>query len=206
MRRFLILTFLILTLKTNIYAGCTACRELKYVQVTFQDGNKTDCYIKWNNQWFAWLENPEIKISETFPENMTEFYKIWKNGKAEIEVFKNIYRIGNENWGGIFTTHDDIIKTTFDKIKSIVKIENRIDNLHRAQNLSVFSKESLKYLDQNPTHIKKYHDTGCDFDILNFNDRIDEKEFELMIDNGDFYSKENELESQGILVIRNCFD
>ena len=54
--------------------------------------------------------------------------------------------------------------------------------------------------------MKKYHDTGCVFDILNFNDQIDEKEFELMINSGKFYNKENELENQGILVIRNCFD
>ena len=48
------------------------------------------------------------------------------------------YRIGNENWGGIFTTYDDNIKTTNCKISSIIKIENEEDNLHGAQNLSVF--------------------------------------------------------------------
>ena len=78
--------FFLLINNITVSAGCTACWELKYVQIEIEGNRELNGYIKWNREWYAWFENSNIEIPKTFPENMIAFYKRWENGKSVITI------------------------------------------------------------------------------------------------------------------------
>ncbi len=203
-----LLTIVIFVLISNLstFADCTACWELKYVRIVLDNEKEVIGYVKWNTSWYSWLENPNPEIPKTFPENMISFYKKWKNGTAEIDIYMKIFKIGeNEVWAGYFATKEDIIRVTFDKIKTIKKEDNIINNISGADKLSIFSSKSLKIITRKPNNIKKVEDTGCDIYILNYSNQINESLFNEIISKG-FYDKEIELEEKDIYVLRKCYD
>jgi hypothetical protein len=202
----MILIILILTIWIqNSFAGCQACWELKFVEITTKNSDTIRGYVKWNRTWYVNFENYDIKIPDSFPEDFMNYYSKWDNGQSIIELYKEIFKIGTtEEWSGFVSTKDNFVEINFSEIKNVKKINNHIDNISGATIFQILTLNELEILNNKPFHTNSFHD-GCIYYYLNYNQDLDESEFNELV-NKSLTEEMQTLKSNRILRIIKCYD
>jgi len=207
MRHFVILLILTSILTIKSHASCTACWEMKYVEIETTKGQLIHGYVKWNKVWFGNFGEKanSMDIPTTFPENFQKYYQNWKNGVSKIKVYKKLHKIGdNEKWSGYVLTEKDILEIKFKEIVSIKKVVNQVDNISGAQELTILTIEAIKLFENKPYHVDNVND-GCRFYFLNFNKNFAETEFKKFVKENMFRNPEKLVENS-IVTVKKCFD
>lgn len=202
----IILIIFILTFWTHkSFAGCQACWELKYIEITTKNNDTIKGYVKWNRTWYVNFQDPNIQIPDNFPDDFINYYNKWNDGKSTIEIYTEILKIGTtEKWSGYVSTKDNIVKINFSEIKTVKKINNQIDNINGASTFQILTLNELKLLKNKPFHTKSF-DNGCIYYFLNYNTDLNENEFYDLVDK--YLTEGMEiLKSNRILKIIRCYD
>jgi hypothetical protein len=187
------------------HAGCQACWTMHYVEIETIDGDIIQGYVKWNSEWYVNLEDTEIEIPQTFPEDFMKYYQNWLDGADYLNVYRNFHKIGeNEDWSGYVLTNNDFFTIGFYEIKNMKELDNPEFHVSGAQELKILTQENLKLFESKPFHVEMFND-GCEIYFLNFNKDLTEVEFKKIVSDH-MIKTPQKLSENLILTISYCYD
>ena len=194
----------------NLKADCTACWELRKVEITLNNGDNIVGFVKWNDAW--WNGDNIKKWAGKFPESFVPYYQSL-NYNFEILVIKELIPVANDSLNLLIGTKNKLIATKqenltkldYKQIKSVIEIDKNSEHFQGAGSISVYTQEELDKLNTNPYATHYVDGVTADVYFLSYNPEITREQMKEL----GLYTYGNLCEAyskKGVIMVMISFD